>query len=165
MRMGEESNVNTPYKSSFRLIHELKDRVGTELGLSDWCLILQEDINTFGRLTNDEQWIHVDEERCSKESPFKKPVAHGFFILSLASRFAYECFEIKELAMGLNYGLNKVRFITAVTAGSRIRGRISLISYEDIPHGAKYIMNFVIELEGQEKPACVAEIIGHGYHK
>ncbi|MEN0047360.1 MAG: MaoC family dehydratase [Bacteroidota bacterium] len=151
--------TNKAYKSIIEDSEELKTWVGKELGLSEWLEITQENINTFAKLTRDEQWIHVDVERSLKESPFKQPVAHGFLVLSFASYFGYECFEVKGFVMGVNYGMNKVRFISPVAAGAKIRGRIVLQSVEDIEGGCRYVMNVTFELQGSTKPACVAEFV------
>lgn len=155
--------TNKAYKSIIESGEELKKWVGKELGLSDWITITQEDINTFAKLTKDEQWIHVNVERSHRESPFKQPVAHGFLVLSYASYFAYECFEVKGFAMGVNYGMNKVRFVSPVPVNAKMRGRIALLSVEDIAGGIRYVMKVTFELKGQEKPACVADFVALGY--
>ncbi|MFT7606467.1 MAG: acyl dehydratase [Saprospiraceae bacterium] len=142
---------------------DMKDWVGKELGLTDWVTIDQESINTFARITDDEQWIHVDPEKSKLYSPYKTPVAHGFMILSYASKFSYETMSIEDVAMGVNYGLDKVRFPNATPVGASVRGRISLLDYEEKPGGARYIMKVVFEQKGQEKPSCVAEFIAMAY--
>ena len=153
------SNSDQPHYTEVDKIKDLKEYVSKEIGLTDWVEIRQSDINTFGQLTNDEQWIHVDVDRAKKESPFGTPVAHGFMILSYASNFVYECLKVKSIIMGVNYGLNKVRFITPIPVGSMLRARIVLGQLEEIPNGAKYFLNITFELQGQEKPCCVAEFI------
>merc|ERR1712028_284264 len=100
----------------------------------------QDQINTFAKVTGDNQWIHTNAELCEKHSPFKKPVAHGFLILSLASKFCYETFKLKNVSMGVNYGLDKVRFMNPTIVGSLLRGRVQLISSEEIQNGIKYKM-------------------------
>lgn len=154
-----DSHKEQAYYTEVDRIQDLKDYVSKEIGLTDWKEIKQSDINTFGQLTNDEQWIHVDVDRAKKESPFGAPVAHGFMILSYASNFVYECLKVKSVIMGVNYGLNKVRFITPIPADSLLRARIVLGQLEEIPNGAKYFLNITFELQGQDKPCCVAEFI------
>ena len=151
------------YKTIFKRLADMREYVGKEIGLSDWIVIDQDTINAFAKLTQDEQWIHVDEEKSAKYSPYKKTVAHGFLVLSFGSKFAYECYEIQDAAMGLNYGFEKIRFPNATPVGSKVRGRFTLLDYELIPGGAKYKMNILFELEGQEKPACAAEWIAMAY--
>ena len=153
------STTNSPYTTEVEKIQDLNSFVSKEIGLTDWIEIKQSDINTFGALTQDEQWIHVDVERAKKESPFGTPVAHGFMILSYASNFVYECLKVNSVIMGVNYGLNKVRFITPIPVGSKLRARIVLNQLDIIPNGAKYFLNITFELEGHEKPCCVAEFI------
>ncbi|MDA8692464.1 MaoC family dehydratase [Saprospiraceae bacterium] len=153
------STTNSPYTTEVDNIQDLNAYISKEIGLTDWIEIQQSDINTFGQLTQDEQWIHVDVDRAKKESPFGTPVAHGFMILSYASNFVYECLKVKSVIMGVNYGLNKVRFITPIPVGSKLRARIVLDQLDIIPNGAKYFLNITFELEGQEKPCCVAEFI------
>lgn len=145
------------YQTIFKNLVDMQEYVGQEIGLSDWKLIDQDTINAFAKLTGDEQWIHVDEKKAAEFSPYKKTVAHGFLVLSMASKFAFESYQIQDIAMGLNYGFDKVRFPNAVPVGSKIRGRVSLVDFESIPGGAKYKLNIIFELQGQEKPACVAE--------
>ncbi len=157
--------TNTPYSTSLKNISEIKNFLGKEVGLSNWVKITQEDINTFAKLTDDEQWIHVDVARAKNESPYGRTIAHGFMILSLASKFCYECFYVEDIVMGVNYGLNKVRFINATKSDDEVRGRISLLDYEPIPNGAKYIMNITFEIKGESKPACIAEFIAQVYSK
>ncbi|MCR9288572.1 MAG: MaoC family dehydratase [Bacteroidetes bacterium] len=157
--------TDTPYKTTFDHLTDMQDYVGKEIGLSDWLTIDQESVNSFAKLTKDEQWIHIDVEKSAKYSPYKTTIAHGFFVLSLASHFSYECIAFKDVGMGVNYGLDKVRFTNATPVGAKIRGRISLMEYEPKEGGAKYKLKLVMELEGQEKPACVAEWIGIAYVK
>ena len=115
-------------------------------------------------MTGDNQWIHTNAELCKKNSPFKKPVAHGFLILSLASKFCYETFKLKNVSMGVNYGLDKVRFMNPTIVGSLLRGRVQLVSSEEIQNGIKYKMKITFELKDKEKPACVAEFIAIAYN-
>ncbi len=157
--------TDTPYKTTFNHLTDMQDYIGKEIGLSDWLTIDQESVNTFATLTKDEQWIHIDVEKSAKHSPYKTTIAHGFFILSLAAHFSYECIAFKDVGMGVNYGLDKVRFTNATPVGAKIRGRISLMEYEPKKGGGKYKLKLVMELEEQEKPACVAEWIGIAYIK
>ena len=159
--MKEQSN--TPYQTKIARLSELKHYVGKELGLTEWVEITQEMINQFGELTGDTQWIHVDVEKSKQYSPYKTTVAHGFMILSMASKFGYETCVIEDIAMGLNYGLDKVRIPSATPVGSWVRGRVSLMDVEEFEGGAKYKVNMIFEIKGQEKPAVVAEFIAMGY--
>lgn len=144
-------------------LSELPDHVGKELGTSDWIDITQDMIDQFAKLTMDEQWIHVDAEKAAKYSPFGVTVAHGFMILSFASKICYDVLEVDDIKMGLNYGLDRVRFPHPILVGSRVRGKVSLDSFEEIENGMKYKLNVYFELEGQDKPACVAEFLGVAY--
>ena len=155
--------TNQPYATNLARLEDFKDYIGKELGLTDWVQVDQESINQFAKLTDDEQWIHVDVEKSAKHSPYKKTVAHGFMILSFASKFCYECFSIDDVKFGVNYGLNKVRFMSPTPSDARFRGRISLMDYQEIEGGARYILKVIFELEGVEKPACVAEFVAQAY--
>ena len=161
--MTKETVTQKPYATHFEHLAELKDWVGKELGLSEWVEIKQDSVNQFAELTEDRQWIHIDPERSKRESPYQTTVAHGFMILSLASKFSYETFSIADVGMGLNYGLNRVRFPNATRVGALVRARVSLQNYEEKPGGGRYIINVVFELQGEEKPACVAEFIAQAY--
>jgi len=143
-------------------IDELKSRVGTEIGVSDWKLVTQEDIDTFAEVTGDDQFIHVDVER-AKETPFGGTIAHGYYTLSLAPRFSYDLFHLQGVAFGLNYGLNKLRFPAPLPVGSKVRMRMTLQSVDDIPGGAQITMLYTFEVEGGEKPVCVAEALSRVY--
>lgn len=151
------------YSTTFAKLADLKDAVGKEIGLTDWVEIDQKRINDFAETTEDRQWIHVDVERSKQFSPYKTTVAHGFLVLSLAPKFSYEAFKVGDVVMGVNYGLNKVRFPNATPVGAKVRGRISLIEFSEIPRGARYVMSIVFEQEGQEKPSCVAEMVAQAY--
>ncbi len=155
--------MDNAYKTTFDSLAEVESFVGKEVGISEWMTVDQESVNAFGKLTGDEQWIHVNPEKSSKFSPYKTTIAHGFYVLSMASRMLKQCMSIEGLAMGVNYGLDRVRFVNAVPIGSNLRARISLVEFEAIDRGAKYKMNVIFELEGQEKPACVAEWIALAY--
>lgn len=155
--------TNQPYRTTVPQLADLPKYVGKELGLSEWMTITQKDIDAFARLTGDEQWIHVDPVRAAQESQYKTTVAHGFMVLAYAAKFSYEALAIADVKMGVNYGLDKLRFVSPTPVNSRIRGRISLLEVEAKPPGVKYKMNIVFEIEGQEKPACVAEWLAVAY--
>jgi len=139
--------------------------VGQELAVTDWFTVTQERIQQFADATLDHQWIHIDVERARRESPFKAPIAHGFLTLSLLPHFMHEAIEIKSgVRMGVNYGLNRVRFVSPVPAGSNIRARFTLQSMKDIPPNAmEGIFNVTVEVEGGDKPCCVAEWVARYY--
>ena len=155
--------TQTPYSTNFEKLSDLKNYLGKELGLTDWMTITQEGINTFASLTDDEQWIHTDVEKSKQFSPYKTTVAHGFMVLSMASKFAYETITFGNVVMGVNYGMNKVRFPNPTRVNSKLRGRVSLMDYKEIPNGAQYVMKIEFELEGEPKPACVAEFVARAY--
>jgi acyl dehydratase len=136
----------------------IKTIVGKEVGLSDWVTITQDMINTFADLTNDHQFIHVDIER-AKKTPMGGTVAHGFLTLSLLGNFVYAAdFAMANATMGFNYGLNKVRFITPVRAGARVRGRFTLQAMEERSPGQwMATVEVIVEVEGEAKPALIAE--------
>ena len=157
--------TNEAYETKFERLSDMKEHIGKELGISDWLTITQERINQFADATEDHQWIHVDPERSAKESPYKATIAHGFLVLSLASHFCYNTYKIDDIGMGVNYGLDKVRFMNATPVNANLRGRVSLMTFDDIPGGAKYKVKVIFELKGQEKPACVAEFVAMAYTK
>jgi len=154
---------NKPYSTTFKNISALKDYLRKEIGLTEWVLITQKRIDEFAATTEDFQWIHTDPEMSKKYSPYGTTVAHGFLVLSLASKFAYEAYQIEGIAMGVNYGLDRVRFPNATKVDSYIRGRLVLMDYKEIPNGARFKVNITFEIKGEEKPACVAEFIGQVY--
>lgn len=158
-----EQPTNTAYATRLTDLNELKDYIGKELGLTEWMPMTQQRINTFADATEDFQWIHLDVERSATLSPYKKTVAHGFLVLSMASKVTYDTFSIDNVAMGVNYGLDKVRFPNATKSGAFFRGRVSLLECDEIPGGVKYKMGIVFELKGEDKPACVAEFIAIAY--
>ena len=138
----------------------LKELVGTHLGYSEWMEITQERVNTFADATGDHQWIHVDVERATAESPFGVPIAHGYLTLSLGPVLFPQIMTVKGIKMGVNYGCGKVRFPSPVPVGSNLRLGATLDSVEDLPGGwAQISMTFTFEVEGAPKPACVSEII------
>lgn len=140
---------------------ELQDSVGQEVGVSDWILIDQARINAFADCTEDHQFIHVDPEAAAK-TPFGGTIAHGFLTLSLMSQMSYQAAPVLEgVAMGVNYGFDKLRFLQPVRAGSKVRGRFKLLSAEDKGGGRWLIKNEVtVEIEGGDKPALIAEWLG-----
>ncbi|HEY7403535.1 MAG TPA: MaoC family dehydratase [Candidatus Angelobacter sp.] len=143
----------------------LNDLIGQELAVTDWFTITQERIQQFADATLDHQWIHVDVERARRESPFKAPIAHGFLTLSLLPHFMHEAIEIRQgVRLAVNYGLNRVRFVSPVRAGSNIRARITLASIKDVPPNAlEVVFNTTVEVEGGDKPCCVAESVARYY--
>ena len=139
---------------------DFKSMIGKELPKGNWYTITQQMINDFANATLDKQWIHVDEKRAAKESPFKSTVAHGFMSVAMISRMLEEAFMIKSVKMGLNYGLNKVRFPNPVPVNSELRMLSSVKEIEDLANnGIKVTFSCIIEIKGQEKPACVAEFL------
>jgi acyl dehydratase len=145
-------------------VARLKDWVGKEVALTDWLTVTQERIDAFAAASGDEQWIHVDRERAARESPYGTTVAHGFLTLSLLSHLLREAVEIQGLRLGINYGLNRVRFTGPVPAGSRVRARFQLAAVEDIERGVQTTWNVSVEREGGEKPVLVAEWITRRHH-
>jgi len=144
----------------FKNFEDFKLMIGKQLQLGEWYTISQQMINDFANATLDKQWIHVDEERAAKESPFKSTVAHGFMSVAMISRMLEEMFIVKSVKMGLNYGLNKVRFPSPVPVNSELRMHTSVKDIEDINNnGIKITFSCTIEIKGQEKPACVAEFL------
>ena len=138
-------------------IAQLADYVGREVAVSDWLEVTQERINQFAESTEDRQWIHVDPDRAARESPFKETIAHGFLTLSLLSELGKRAMSVGGVRMGLNYGLNRVRFVSPVPAGSRIHGRFTLATVGEIKGGVQATWSVTVEREGGEKPCCVAE--------
>ena len=150
-------------KRSFETLAELARCVGQEVAVSDWLTITQEQVNLFAQATGDHQWIHVDVER-AKAGPFGAPIAHGFLTLSLLPKLVESALEIRGSRMGVNYGLNKVRFTAPVPVGSRVRSRSTLLEAKPIENGGYQLTwQVTIELEGSPKPACVAESINRRY--
>jgi acyl dehydratase len=143
-------------------VEELKGLIGHEVAVSDWVGISQERVNLFAEATGDHQWIHLDVERCRKESPFGGTIAHGFLTLSLLPMITQSAITMRA-KMGVNYGLNKVRFMAPVPVGSKVRGRMTLQEVEDIQGGAQVTWKVTMEREGSDKPVCVAESIARHY--
>jgi acyl dehydratase len=141
---------------------DMKTWVGKELGVSDWVSVDQERIDKFAEATGDFQWIHVDVERAKRELPTKGTIAHGYLILSMMT--AMRTCDIRNRSRGINYGLNKVRFTNMVPAGARVRLRQKCLAAEDVAGGGvRVTCESIVEIEGQEKPACVAETVGISY--
>jgi acyl dehydratase len=138
-------------------LSELKARVGQEIGVSDWMDVAQQRVNEFGDAIDDHQWIHVDPVRAAAESPFKTTIAHGFLTLSLISVLLRNTIALRDVRMAINYGLNRVRFVSPVPAGTRIRGRFVLSAVEDNGGAIQATWSVTVEREGQQKPCCVAE--------
>ncbi len=143
-------------------LRDLESRVGEEVGISPWVEMSQERIDLFAKATEDFQWIHVDPKR-AKDSPFGSTIAHGFLTLSMLPKLSESTFEFSDRKMGVNYGLNKVRFTAPVPAGAKIRGRFTLAKYEKLEGGVQVTWNVTIEREGGDKPVCVAESIGRHF--
>jgi acyl dehydratase len=144
-------------------LRSLESRVGEEVGISPWVEMPQERIDQFARATEDFQWIHVDPQK-AKDSPFGTTIAHGFLTLSMLPKLSESTFEFSDRKMGVNYGLNKVRFTAPVPAGAKIRGRFTLAKYEKIEgNGVQTTWAVTIEREGGDKPVCIAEAISRHY--
>ena len=144
-------------------IQDLAPLVGQETILSDWFTVTQEHINQFAQATGDHQWIHVDVER-AKAGPFKAPIAHGFLTLSLLPQFLASALTIRNTGMGVNYGLNRVRFTAPVPAGSRLRAHFKLLALDSIDKGGvQMTWEMKVECEGSEKPVCIAESLTRRY--
>ncbi|KQP20536.1 MaoC family dehydratase [Pseudorhodoferax sp. Leaf267] len=142
---------------TFQTLGELTALVGQDIAVSEWTTITQQQVNLFAEATGDHQWIHVDPER-AKAGPFGAPIAHGYLTLSLLPLFFASAVKVEQTRMGVNYGLNKVRFINPVPVGSRLRGHLKLLSSEPVAgDGVQQTWEVTVEIEGQAKPACVAE--------
>lgn len=147
----------------YRSIADLEAALGHELGPTEWLTVEQDRINGFADDTEDHQWIHVDPERAAT-GPFGATVAHGFLTLSLMPHFMNAARRIEGVRMGINYGLNKVRFPAPVRAGSRIRARLTLVDLDKIETDAvQLVSRIVVEVEGSDKPACVADVVSRYY--
>jgi acyl dehydratase len=138
-------------------IAELANYAGKEVGMSDWLEVSQERIAQFAEASGDHQWIHLDQERAARELPGGTTIAHGFLTLSLLSELARQAISVGGVRMGINYGLNRVRFVSPVPAGARIRGRFTLTVVQEIEGGVQLTWSVTVEREGADKPCCVAE--------
>jgi acyl dehydratase len=146
----------------YETLAEMQALVGQELGSSDWLTIEQARIDQFALATGDHQWIHTDPARAAS-GPFGATVAHGFLTLSLVPVLSESAFAVADVRLGVNYGLNRVRFAAPVRVGSRVRGHYKLLAYEALEGGAQMTVQATIELEGSSKPACVAETVARRY--
>ena len=155
-------NHKRQHMQHYDTLASLQALVGQDIGSSSWVTISQAQINQFAQATGDHQWIHTDPVRAAA-GPFGSTVAHGFLTLSLVPMLFDSGFAIADVKMGVNYGLNRVRFTAPVPAGGRVRGRFLLLSFEPLPGGAQLTVQVTIELEGSAKPACVAETVSRRY--
>jgi len=146
----------------FARLSDLQSLVGEELAASDWITVDQQRIDLFAHATGDHQWIHVDAER-AKQGPYGTTVAHGFLTLSLLPEMGAHALAIDDVRLGLNYGLNRVRFPAPVPSGSRVRGHFKLLSYEPIEGGAQLTLEVTMEREGSPKPVCIAESVSRRF--
>ena len=148
---------------TFQTLTEVAALVGQDVAQSDWITVTQEQVNLFAQATGDHQWIHVDVER-AKAGPFGAPIAHGFLTLSMLPRFFESALHIEQTRMGVNYGLNKVRFTSPVPVGSRLRARMKLLACDPIDNnGMQMTWEVAVEREGVTKPVCIAESIARSY--
>ena len=138
-------------------VEKLGELVGLEVAVSEWVEVPQGRIDAFAEATEDRQWIHTDPERAARESPFKGTIAHGFLTLSLLSELGRAAMKVGGVRMGINYGLNRVRFVAPVPAGSRVRGRFTLAALGEMRGGAQAAWEVTVEREGGDRPCCVAE--------
>jgi acyl dehydratase len=144
-------------------IGALRNRLGEEIAVSNWLEVSQARIDQFADATGDHQWIHVDTARAATESPYKTTIAHGFLTLSLLSPLLRDAVQFPGLRLAINYGLNRVRFISAVPSGARVRARIAPKDIADIDDGFQVTWNVTVEREGGDKPSCVAEWVVRYY--
>ncbi len=142
---------------SFASLDDLRAAAGTHLGWTDWIEITQDRVNLFADATGDHQWIHVDVERATAESPFGGPIAHGYLTLALSNFFLPQLIAVPAASAGVNYGTGKVRFPAPVPVGSRLRGGAEIAAVDEIPGGLQTTITITIQVEGQDKPACVIE--------
>lgn len=143
-------------------VDDLRTAVGTTVGTSDWMTVEQGQIDGFADATHDHQWIHVDAER-AKEGPFGTTIAHGFLTLSLLPALIAQVYKVDGVTMGINYGLNKVRFTSPVPVGSKVRGAVELVEVGDVTGGVQLVNKVTVEIEGSERPALVAEWLTRQY--
>ena len=144
--------------TEFHSLEELRAAIGTHLGYSDWLEITQERIDQFADATGDHQWIHVDPER-AKQGPFGTTIAHGYLTLSITNRWLGGMLRVPTATMGVNYGANKVRFPAPVPVGSRIRMGVEILAVDEVPGGGQVTTRNTVEVEGNDKPACVVEAV------
>jgi len=152
-----------PGTTTVSTIAELEDLVGKEIGVSSWVTVDQQTIDQFAETTGDHQWIHVDTERAARESPFGSTIAHGFLVLALAPRLTFEVFGLDETAaaadikFGVNYGLDKVRFISPLPVDASVRARVSVLAVQREPNGARLTLRLTFEREGADRPVAIAD--------
>ena len=153
-------------KREFSHPNEMHNYVGQEIGVSDWVDVTQERIDQFAEATGDHQWIHVDVERCKTDMPDGKTIAHGNLTLAVIATFGRDVLKIDNVRNGINYGSNKVRYTSPVQVGARIRGRQKLLAADDMPNGGiRMTYQWTVEIEGKDRPACVAETMSIAYAK
>ncbi|HEY3260908.1 MAG TPA: MaoC family dehydratase [Pseudonocardiaceae bacterium] len=161
VEMGIDTDAETAQRSEPIVIHGvegLRERAGQKIGTSDWVPVTQDDIDTFAKLTGDEQWIHVDPERAST-GPFGTTVQHGFLTLGKSTGLLWSIFTVDGFSMILNYGLNRVRFPAPLRVGSRMRMHVDLADMKDTDRGVEVVYRLLFEVEGEEKPCCVADLV------
>jgi acyl dehydratase len=144
-------------------VAELKTFIGQEVGVSDWHLVTQKDIDLFADATHDHQWIHVDPERARRESPFGGPIAHGYYTLSLAPHLLTQAVVVTGIRMGINYGANKVRFPAPLRIGASVRAQVALVGVDDVAAGVQATWRITWEVKDESKPTCVADVIYRYY--
>lgn len=144
---------------TFNGIDEVVAATGEHLGYSDWHEVTQQQVDLFAEATGDHQWIHVDPERAARETPFGGTIAHGYLTLSLIPGLLPEVYEVQGITMGMNYGANKIRFLTPVRVGARVRVGIQLQETSQTKAGLQMVLAMTVEIEGADKPACVAEVV------
>lgn len=144
-------------QTTFAGLDEVRAAVGSHLGYSDWTTVTQERVNQFADATGDHQWIHVDVERAKAESPFGGPIAHGYLTLALSNELLPQIVDVQGISMGVNYGVDKIRFPSPVPVGSRVRAGAELIEVTEVSGGIQTLVRITIEVEGASKPACVID--------
>ncbi len=144
-------------------IEGVKALAGRHLGYSEWHEVTQEQVDRFADATGDHQWIHVDPERAARESPFGGPVAHGYLTLALAPVLLSQIMRVSGITYGLNYGCNKVRFVSPVPVGAKVRAGAKVASVDEVQGGVQSVVEITFEIDGREKPACVAEVVYRYY--
>jgi len=142
---------------------DLVDMIGPEIAVSEWIQVTQDMVDMFADATSDHQWIHVDVERAESETEFQSTIAHGFLTLSLLSKFLNDTIDLGKSEMGINYGLNRVRFTSPVKTGDRVRARFDLIKVDNLEGGVQLEWNVRVEIDGQDKPALIAEWLTRRY--
>jgi len=150
-------------KTVIKGLDQFKAMKGQELGVSEWHEVTQDAINMFADATRDHQWIHIDQERCKQESPWGQTIAHGYYTISLAPYLLGQILSVEGVQMGINYGINKLRFPSPVKVGRKVRAKAQLLDVTDIANGVQGNIQVTFEIEGENKPACVAEVIYRYY--